>query len=299
MQAGLASFNQENNSHASLPSKRKTKKEKARISSDQLLEMIAEAETKFIKPKPQPDLDGELGVTLSDIAESLGVAHSDLRRKLERSGEMEFLTILNHKVKTIVFFTADNRAVDSYVLDMMAAQHIVAKYDNLSGRYYLDFLIRCKDALKVSLNEFQRLEADLKRSDNELAKANKKIAKLSQPKISKRPNIKTMKIVPAYNDPFHEGNFQLIPEVVQYPEKGETQYDEKYVQKMSKITKGNIKGIKKALNNMGCSSDVINNCFSLFESFGNDFDGLINPTDAKEYAELKKRVERYFARLES
>lgn len=299
MQAGLASFSQENSSKASLPSKRKTKKEKARISSDQLLEMMTEFESNFVNPVAQPELNDELGVTLSDIAESLGVSHKDLRKKLERSGAVEKITCLNHLIRTYVPHSANGVSFKSYVMDIEAAQHVVSKYDNVQGWAYTDYLIRCKNALKVSLNEFQRLEADLKRSDNELAKANKKIAKLSQPKISKRPNIKTMKIVPAYNDPFHEGNFQLIPEVVQYPEKGETQYDEKYVQKMSKITKGNIKGIKKALNNMGCSSDVINNCFSLFESFGNDFDGLINPTDAKEYAELKKRVERYFARLES
>jgi len=50
---------------------------------------------------------------------------------------------------------------------------------------------------------------------------------------------------------------------------------------------------------MGCSSEAINNCLSVFEAMGKDFDGLINPTDAKEYAELKKRVEREFGSLMS
>lgn len=292
MQAGLASFNQKNSNHASLPSKRKTKKEKARISSDQLLEMIAEAETKFIKPKPQPDLDGELGVTLSDIAESLGVAHSDLRRKLERSGEMEFLTILNHKVKTIVFFTADNRAVDSYVLDMMAAQHIVAKYDNLSGRYYLDFLIRCKDALKVSLEQHQKLETELDRISSELSESNKKLEAFLQPKLTRRNNLIRRSLVKEPDGLFHEGKYSVVKETIKQPRQGDENYDEHKMQKISRITAGNIETMLKICRENKCDSGVLNFVMGVLEEYSKYADTLINPENPEVFTNVKKELER-------
>ena len=292
MQTGLASYDQMNvgiDSHSDFENKRKGR---ARISGDQILQMMKDVESRFIKPKPQSELGGKLGVTLTDIAESLGVAHKDLRRKVERSGAVEKITCLNHLIRTYILIPAVGARTESYVMDIEAAQHIVSKYDNAAGWAYTDYLIRCKDALKVSLEDHKKLVADL-------AKANKKIEKLTQPKISKTPKISTMKVIPAHNDHYHEGEFKLIPEVIQYPKKGETRYDEAYVQKVTKITNGNIRGIKKALKNMGCSSEAINNCLSVFEAMGKDFDGLINPTDAKEYAELKKRVEREFGSLMS
>ena len=286
MYSGISGLNQTGTGIVPSGTGRK-KKDKARMSADQVLQMMKEAESRFIKPVPRKELKGALGITLFDVAQSLGVSHYDLKRRIERSGELEYLKAFGHQTTTTIVVPPTGPRAESYVLDVMAAQHIVAKYDNWAGRFYLDFLIRCKDALKVSLDKYQKLET-------ELAKANKKIEKLTQPKISKTPKISTMRVVPAHNDHFHDGEFKLIPEVIQYPKKGETRYDEAYVQKVSKIANGNIKGMKKALKNMGCSSEVINKCLSVFEAVGKDFEGLINPKDEKEYAELKKRIEREF-----
>lgn len=271
------------------------KKDKARISPEQVLKMMKEVEVRFIKPKPQPELNGALGVTLSDIAESLDIKLYGLKRKIERSGAIENLTSLNHLIKTYVSHLANGVLTESYVMDLASAQHIVSKYDNAAGWAYTDYLIRCKDALKVSLQEFQKLEAELKRSDSQLNEANKKIERMNQPKIGKTPNMATITVVPENNGQFHDEVFRLTREVIKYPNKGETKYDQAYVQKVSKINNGNIKGIKKALKNMGCDSEAINKCMSVLEEVGKDLDGLINPTDPKEYAELKKRIERELA----
>ena len=164
--------------------KRKTKKERARISPSQILKMMKEVENRFIKPKPQKALDGALGVSLFDIAHSLGTSHAELRRKAERSGDIDLIRAFNHKIMTIVILTAEGKRVESYILDMMAAQHIVAKYDNLEGRFYLDFLIRCKDALTVSLEELNKNTEQISHLKKKLAESEKKQAE-AQKRIRK------------------------------------------------------------------------------------------------------------------
>ena len=80
-----------------------------KLSASELKNMMEEMEASFIQPKPMAELGGELGVTLSDIGLSLNVTHSDLKRKIERSGMLDYLSALNHSIKTYVFIAGKNR----------------------------------------------------------------------------------------------------------------------------------------------------------------------------------------------
>ena len=292
MQAGLASFNQENNSHASLPSKRKTKKEKARISSDQLLEMMTEFESNFVNPVAQPELNDELGVTLSDIAESLGVSHKDLRRKLERSGAVEKITCLNHLIRTYVPHSANGVSFKSYVMDIEAAQHVVSKYDNVQGWAYTDYLIRCKNALKVSLEQHQKLEAELDRISSELSESNKKLEAFLQPKLTRRNNLIRRFLVKEPDGLFHEGKYSVVKETIKQPRQGDENYDEHKMQKISRITAGNIDTMLKLCRENKCDSGVLNFVMGVLEEYSKYADTLINPENPEVFTNVKKELER-------
>ena len=292
MQAGLASFNQENNSHASLPSKRKTKKEKARISSDQLLEMMTEFESNFVNPVAQPELNDELGVTLSDIAESLGVSHKDLRRKIERSGAVEKITCLNHLIRTYVPHSANGVSFKSYVMDIEAAQHVVSKYDNVQGWAYTDYLIRCKNALKVSLEQHQNLEAELDRISSELSESNKKLEAFLQPKLTRRNNLIRRFLVKEPDGLFHEGKYSVVKETIKQPRQGDENYDEHKMQKISRITAGNIDTMLKLCRENKCDSGVLNFVMGVLEECSKYADTLINPENPEVFTNVKKELER-------
>ena len=81
--------------------KKRTKKDRASSSPSKLLKMMKEAEQKFITPTPQKALGGQPGVTLVDVANSLGAQHSDLRRRVE-SKDLEYLNLLKPRFCIVI-----------------------------------------------------------------------------------------------------------------------------------------------------------------------------------------------------
>lgn len=286
-------YNQSQVSTNHLPvKKRRKKKEAHKISAMELREKMKEAEARFIQPKPFAELDGKPGVSLSDMSISLNITHSDLKRKVERSGTIEYLRALNYSIKTYVFFTAANRAVESYVMDVMAAQHIVGSYDNLAGWYYRDFLIRSKDALKVSLEVLQKTESTLIKAQVDLSEAKQKIDILTQPKITRRNNIVFKEIVAEKSSLFHDTTYKVKRELIKQPKKEDEVYQEYYLQKLAKITKGNIESMLSALDKLNCNREVLNKRMDQLSRFSDDVNTLINPDDEDEYNSLVKQIER-------
>lgn len=271
--------------------KRRRKKDRANISASELKEKMAEVEANFIKPRPMKELDGELGVTLFDIAQSLGTSHAELKRSVERSGELEYLRVFGYQTMTTVIVPAAGPRSESYVINVMAAQHIVAKYDNFAGRYYLDFLIRCKDALKVSLGALQKTESNLKEAQRDLTEARKQIAALTQPRLTRRNNIILKKIIAEKGGLFHDTTYRVEKEIIKQPKKEDANYDEHYLQKLSRITNGNIKSMGSALKKLSSDRDALSKRMDQLSDIGCEVDALINPTDEEKYNELVKKIE--------
>lgn len=134
--------------------KKRSKRNNVKLSPAEILTMIKEVEDRFVKPTPQAELGGDLGVTLFEMADSLKALHKDIRKKVE--SELPYLTAFNFKVRKVIHTSLDNKTVESYVLDVMAAQYVLGGYNTAAGRYYRNFLLRCKDALTVSLIELEK-----------------------------------------------------------------------------------------------------------------------------------------------
>ena len=155
-------------------SKKREKKRTISLSPSETLNLMKEIESQFVQPRPQPELNGEVGVTLSDIARSLGVTHKDLKRKVDRSGAKGRINRMKHRIRTYILIPAAGARTDSYVMDITAAQHIVSKYDNDAGWAYTDYLIRCKDALTVSLAELEKNTIEINLLRKKLAESEQK-----------------------------------------------------------------------------------------------------------------------------
>lgn len=104
----------------------------------------------FVEPYSQPELDGERGLTLHDLAQSLNVNFKDLSKKLKRGNSLEMLNLLNLKYKAIAAYNENGRLTDSYVFSADAAELIVAKYENAIGWKYASYLINCRKGFQVA-----------------------------------------------------------------------------------------------------------------------------------------------------
>ena len=177
MQTYTPDYNQSILSRGNLSGREKSKekkKERPRISPAQIQKMMREVEANFIKPTAQAELGGKLGATLSDVAVNLGVSHAELKRKIERSGDIEYITAFNHEILTYVIIPSPGKKSDSYVMDIQAIQHIISNYNNFAGRYYLDYLIRCQKALTVSLEGLQQNSEEIQQLKKELEESRRK-----------------------------------------------------------------------------------------------------------------------------
>lgn len=255
-----------------------------KLSSFELKRKMLDFEGQFIKPKPQDELNGKHGVTLTDISVSLRVSHSDLKRKVDRSGAIDYLSALEYEIKPFIFLTAANKYVDSYVLDVMAAQHIVGSFNNVAGWYYRDFLIRSKEAFKVSLDQFNRIVEENNNTLKELQEAKKVIDQLTQPKIARRNKVSIKRIVADKSSLFHDTTYRIEHQIIKQPKKSDKCYNEHYIQKLSKITKGNAEAIRKALGKVGCDKEILNKKASDLLQVSAEVDSLINPDNMSDYA---------------
>jgi hypothetical protein len=106
----------------------------------------------FVSPTPRAELAGALGLSLHEVAQSLGIQFRDAKKKLEDRGMLERCRSQGFQAVAIatqleiheVTGHTYNRPVESYLLDVNAAKFFVAKYDNAVGDAYLAHLIACE-----------------------------------------------------------------------------------------------------------------------------------------------------------
>jgi len=111
-------------------------------------------ESGFVLPYAQDKLNGELGLTLHEIAKSLQVQFKNAKQKLDRM-------IKDNRIVGVAAYTAANDSngleVVSYILPITEAKFFVAKYDNEIGDAYTRFLIQCESVLMAKLIENSRV----------------------------------------------------------------------------------------------------------------------------------------------
>lgn len=104
----------------------------------------------FVEPYPQPALDGEMGLTLHDLAQSLQIPAERLSKKVRRGKIPEMLNML--KLQNVPYGMMNKNGVltESYVFSADAAELIVAKYENAIGWKYAAYLINCRKGFQVA-----------------------------------------------------------------------------------------------------------------------------------------------------
>ena len=107
--------------------------------------MLQVVSNSFVSPSAQSALNGEIGLTLHDVALSLGAEFKIVKRKLLERGMLERIKAQNFTAVPVVTSidagSYGEREIESFTLDVDAAKFFVAKYDNEIGDSYLAFLI--------------------------------------------------------------------------------------------------------------------------------------------------------------
>ena len=99
--------------------------------------------TTFAQPQPRAELGGELGLTVEQIAASLGTTSKELRKRIISKGLVELVKSLGFQAETVVSTNQSNGLTFSdYVFDVHAAKFVVARHNNEIGAQYLAYLIR-------------------------------------------------------------------------------------------------------------------------------------------------------------
>jgi hypothetical protein len=92
----------------------------------------------FVTPTPRTELDGQLGLTVHEVARSLGTQHREVKEAVER----EWDNIAELQARAITLLNETNGLpFQSYVLSVPAAQFIVARFGNKIGAAYCKYLI--------------------------------------------------------------------------------------------------------------------------------------------------------------
>lgn len=102
----------------------------------------------FVSPHYIEEL-GEEGLTLHEIAQSLGIEFKEAKRVLEKNlsdySAVEIST--QQEIQEVTGFTY-SRKVNSYVLNTEDAKFFVAGYNNDIGKAYRRYLIQCEKAVQ-------------------------------------------------------------------------------------------------------------------------------------------------------
>jgi hypothetical protein len=96
----------------------------------------------FVEPYPIEALGCD-GLTGADIAKSLGIAPSDVRKKILSRGFIDRLKTQGFKALTTVLVNKSNDLdYTEVLLDVNASKFFVGKYDSPAGDAYLAFLLK-------------------------------------------------------------------------------------------------------------------------------------------------------------
>ena len=108
---------------------------------------VALSKSNFVEPYARGALGGESGLTAADIARSLEIRPSEVRRKL-RSGMLTRIKNLNYQAVEIYTANKINGLQEQdFVLDVKAARFFASKYENDLGDAYCAYLLECEDAI--------------------------------------------------------------------------------------------------------------------------------------------------------
>lgn len=123
----------------------------------------------FVIPSAKSELNGELGLTLHEVATSLGIEFKHAKAVLEKNIN-DYSTVEISATVNAGF--AGTVEVKSYVLDVDDAKLFVASYNNDVGKGYRKFLIQCEKKLtQIVENPFETLYGKL--NQNELSALSK------------------------------------------------------------------------------------------------------------------------------
>ncbi len=107
--------------------------------------MLTVRENAFVDPYPQEALDGALGLTSSDIAAALGVAHNHLMRDLKRRQSLKWFRDAGFQIEPFRPKSGNRgRKGTLYAFETEAAKAIVAQSKTQKGIGYLRYLISCE-----------------------------------------------------------------------------------------------------------------------------------------------------------
>lgn len=101
----------------------------------------------FVKPYPQEHLGGELGLNSEDLAKALGVRHDVILEKLRRTRKDQWESVgWGFTVYTVKPPKGSHggRPKQIYSLNLKCAKAFVAKWENLNGYGYLNYLFDCE-----------------------------------------------------------------------------------------------------------------------------------------------------------
>ena len=100
---------------------------------------VKEVKAEFIQPYAQEALNGELGLTSTDLAKSLGVQHKHVLEKIRRMTIEKILDLGLMAAKT---------AGNEFSLSTETAKFFVARWNNDLGSGYLKYLLSCENIVE-------------------------------------------------------------------------------------------------------------------------------------------------------
>lgn len=195
----------------------------------------------LVEPYPQPALDGDLGLTDEDIANSLDANVKFVRQKLRRSEFINNAKSAGFRMSSSEDLNKNGVLVRKYVFDVNASKAFVAKWESESGWGYLSFLLKCEKAVVETIPRMIR----------ELGEAREIIKKLTKPKRKTLPtgeSVVTLTQIVVKKDIF--GVEYCEPFRVQVPmnQLDQAQYQEYKIRHINKVQSGLTKSAEKALS---------------------------------------------------
>lgn len=101
----------------------------------------------YVKPSPQPALDGEMGLTSEDLARSLGVTLSSVNEKCSRIDPVEWQED-GYRVIVNAISPLSRKPSTEYVFTVDAAKYFIGTWKNKIGRGYFRYLLDCEKVVE-------------------------------------------------------------------------------------------------------------------------------------------------------